>query len=316
MILDSKLNFQSHIRETIIKARRGIGIIRFLSKYVSRDVLDQIYKLYVRPHLDYGDIVYHRYDLEFKFDFTQNWNPPNTQQRLRGTNTDRLYEELGWEILYYRRSYRRLCHFFKLRNDQRPYYLYSEIPQEHNLHHILRRPNVYEPNVISTNRFSHTYFQNCMREWNLSDETIKNSPTISVFKRELVRLVRPSKKSYFGIRDIEGIRLLTRLRVHFSDLREHQLRHKFPRSSPMCLCQTGIENNEHFFLHCPHHSNHRKDLFDRISNVVDADIGNLSSTDLCNLPLYGNSRLSFDINRHVIKLKITFIKSTARFKQI
>ena len=35
----------------------GIGMIRFLSKYVARDVLDQIYKLYVRLHLDYGDIV-------------------------------------------------------------------------------------------------------------------------------------------------------------------------------------------------------------------------------------------------------------------
>ena len=57
MILDSKLSFQSHVREAIIKARKGIGIIRFLSKYVSRDVLDRIYKLYVRPHLDYGDII-------------------------------------------------------------------------------------------------------------------------------------------------------------------------------------------------------------------------------------------------------------------
>ena len=39
-----------------------IGLIRHLSQYVSRDVLDQMYKLYVRPHLDYGDIVYHKYD--------------------------------------------------------------------------------------------------------------------------------------------------------------------------------------------------------------------------------------------------------------
>ena len=202
----------------------------------------------------------------------------------RGTNTDRLYQELGWEILYYRRWYRRLCHFYKLQNDQRPYYLYSEIPQERNLHYNLRRPDVYEPNVISTNRFSLTYVQICMREWNLLDELLKNSPTVSVFKRELVRLVRPSKKSYFGIHDIEGIRLLTGLRVHFSDLREHKFRHEFQCSSPMCLCQTGIENNEHFFLHCPRHSNHRKDLLDRISNVVDVDIGNFSSTDLFNFP--------------------------------
>ena len=60
IILDSKLTFLCYIKEAIVKARRGIGIIRFLSKYVARDVLDQIYKLYVRPHLDYGDIIYHK----------------------------------------------------------------------------------------------------------------------------------------------------------------------------------------------------------------------------------------------------------------
>ena len=50
-IMDSNLNFNSDVREAIIKARRGIGIIRYLSKYVSTDVLDQIYKLYARLHL-------------------------------------------------------------------------------------------------------------------------------------------------------------------------------------------------------------------------------------------------------------------------
>ena len=40
MILDSKLTFLTHIKEAIVEARMGIRIIRFLSKYVSRDVLD------------------------------------------------------------------------------------------------------------------------------------------------------------------------------------------------------------------------------------------------------------------------------------
>ena len=57
MIFDNKLNFQNHVKEAILKARRGIGLVRYLSKYVSRQMLDQIYKLYVRPHLDYGDIA-------------------------------------------------------------------------------------------------------------------------------------------------------------------------------------------------------------------------------------------------------------------
>ena len=105
MILDSKLNFQSHVREAIVKARRGIGIIRFSSKYVSRDVLDQIYKLYVRPHLDYGDIIYHKYDPEFELDFTKTLESTQYSATFamtgawRGTYTDRLNEELGWEIL-------------------------------------------------------------------------------------------------------------------------------------------------------------------------------------------------------------------------
>ena len=70
MILDHKLDFQSHIREVILKARRGIGLIKYLSKYVSREVLDQVYKLYIRPHLDYGDIIYHRFDPEMHLEIT------------------------------------------------------------------------------------------------------------------------------------------------------------------------------------------------------------------------------------------------------
>ena len=71
LILDTKLNFKSHIREALVKARRGIGLLKHLSKYVSREVLNQIYKLYVRPHLDYGDIIYHKYDPDKQLNFTE-----------------------------------------------------------------------------------------------------------------------------------------------------------------------------------------------------------------------------------------------------
>ena len=71
MQLDSELNFQSHIKEAIGKARRGIGMMRYLSKYASRDVLDQVYKLYIRPNLDYGDIIYNKYNPEMCSSFAQ-----------------------------------------------------------------------------------------------------------------------------------------------------------------------------------------------------------------------------------------------------
>ena len=43
-------------------------MIQFLSKYVSRTVLDQIYKLYIRSKLDYGDIIYYKHDPHMTLD--------------------------------------------------------------------------------------------------------------------------------------------------------------------------------------------------------------------------------------------------------
>ena len=109
MVLDSDLNFRSHVREKIKNARKGIGVIQYLSKYVSRDVLDQMQKLYVRPHLDYGDVIYHNFDPELTLEFDKILE---TVQYLaafavsgawRGTNKCKLYEELRQEYLSHRR---------------------------------------------------------------------------------------------------------------------------------------------------------------------------------------------------------------------
>ena len=87
MILDHKLDFQSHIREVILKARRGIGLIKYLSKYVSGEVLDQVYKLYIRPHLDYGDIIYHRFDPEMHLEITKKLEQVQYSAALAVTGT-------------------------------------------------------------------------------------------------------------------------------------------------------------------------------------------------------------------------------------
>ena len=59
LFLDIRFNFSKHIRESVNKATKVLSLLRYLSKYVSRKVLDLFYKLYVRPHLDYGDVIYH-----------------------------------------------------------------------------------------------------------------------------------------------------------------------------------------------------------------------------------------------------------------
>ena len=67
VILDSKLSFASHVKSVISKCRQAIGMLKFLSEYLPRHTLNDIYKHYIRPHLDYSDVVYHSPDSSCEF---------------------------------------------------------------------------------------------------------------------------------------------------------------------------------------------------------------------------------------------------------
>ena len=58
LYLDEKLNFHDHINAKILKANKGIGIIKKLSNTPPRNSLLTIYKSCIRPYLDYCDIIY------------------------------------------------------------------------------------------------------------------------------------------------------------------------------------------------------------------------------------------------------------------
>ena len=232
VILDSKLSFQSQVREAEIKARRGIGLIKCLSKYASRDVLDQVYKLYVRPHLDYGDVIYYRFDPDMKSTVTKNIEQTQYTTTLavtgvwKGTSRQRLYEELGWESMYDRRWYRRLCHLFQLRQSKTPEYLFNEIPPEQQILYMIRNPRNDDPKVCRTERFSNSYVNNTVYEFNLLESVIKDSKSISEFKRRLLSLIRPVKRPVFLHSSATTVKHLTQLRLQFSPLNAHRFRHK------------------------------------------------------------------------------------------
>ena len=313
MIFDSKLDLQSHIKEAIQKARRGIGMIRYLSKYVSRDVLDQIYKIYVTPHLDYGDIIYHKYDPQMHLNFTQRLEQAQYCAALavtgawRGTSRERLYKELGWENLYDRRWYRRLCPFFNLIKFRSPNYLFVEIPPERNVSYNLRNMRSYDQNVGRTVRYSNTYFQNAPFEWNLLDDDTKNSTSISEFKRKLFALIRPRKNSVYGTNDIVGVRHLSKLHLNFSGLNEHRFRHNFDCLDPVCLCGIANEESEYFLLHCSLFEEARRDLLVSLSDISRLDIARLDPQSLSHLMLFGNPDLTLIANRMIMEATINYV---------
>ena len=58
MILDTKLNFQEHIKTILAKVNKTVGLLRKLQNILPRESLLTIFKSFVRPHLDYGDVIY------------------------------------------------------------------------------------------------------------------------------------------------------------------------------------------------------------------------------------------------------------------
>ena len=56
-ILDSKLTFENHLNMVTTKINKTIGLLRKLQHLLPRTALITIYKAFVRPQLDYGDIL-------------------------------------------------------------------------------------------------------------------------------------------------------------------------------------------------------------------------------------------------------------------
>ena len=64
-------------------------------------------------------------------------------------------------------------------------------------------------------------------------------------------VIRPVGNSMYGIYDTFGVKLISRLRLGFSPLREHKFRHNFADTvNSLCSCTLETENTEHFFLRC------------------------------------------------------------------
>ena len=162
-------------------------------------------------------------------------------------------------------------------------------------------------------RYSNSYFQNTVSEWNLLENEIRTSPSISQFKKKLLAIIRPKINPTYNIRDILGIRLLTKLRVEFSALNGHRFKHNFACLNPTCICGTGKEDNEHFLLHCPLYNMLRQDLFGQLSDIDGFNVANINRKELCHLLLFGDQNLSTVANRTVLEATIFFIKASARF---
>ena len=317
IVLDSKLSFDRHLEEKISKANQGIGLINRLRRYVPRSSLLTLYKAFIRPHLDYGDIIY---DCPGNATFTQKLETIQYNACLaitgcfRGTSQEKLYRELGLESLSNRRFCRRMTFFYKIVNRLTPNYLHDYLPAAMLAPVNLRARNAFYPPDIRTERFRNTFFPFCISQWNILDSRIRNLPSDTSFKKAIFNSFKPKLSPVFGVQNNKGVIFLNRLRVGFSHLNEHKFRHGFRDTlDPFCTCRTNsIENTQHYLLHCSTYSRERQLLFNDLQ-TQDIIFLPLKPSTLCKFLLYGDRTLNFAKNRSILDTVICYICETKRF---
>ena len=233
----------------------------------------------------------------------------------QGTSREKLYEELGWESLSERRWSRRMTMFYKILNGLAPSYLFDHVP-EHNSNNIPSRRNDIRTPFSRTCRYENSFFPFCIKNWNNLDNTIKLAPSLNVFKTNLNKFIRPKGNTFYSIRDSYGIKLLTKIRVCFSDLRDHRFNHNFNCVNPTCFCGLGDETTVHFFICCPRYTILRNTYLSKISDILKSDISVLPDDHLTHVLMYGSNVYNNIINESIIKETIYFIKNSKRFEKL
>ena len=90
--------------------------------------------------------------------------------------------------------------------------------------------------------------------------------------RKLCCFIRTSVSTTLNSHNPKGFKLLIRLSLASSHLREHKFEHSFQDSlNAICSCGNDIEMSAHYLLQCPNFSNERP-LFLNIIGSIDKNI--------------------------------------------
>ena len=198
-----------------------------LQSILPRTSLLTIYKSFIRAHLDKDDVVS---DEPSNDAFSNQWETVQYNAALaitgaiKKTSREELYQELGLEYLQQRRWMRRICLFCKVFSTKVPAHVYDFVPPARHLKDIQTHltHSLAELSILKNH-----FFLEVISEGNKLNPQILSSGSYNIFWKSQLNFIRPNASKVFNINDAIGIKLITRLRLGFSHLRECKFKHKF-----------------------------------------------------------------------------------------
>jgi hypothetical protein len=193
LTLSSDLSWGEHVTNITTKANRLLNYLTPLKMKLDRKTLERAYTSFIRPILEYGDIVW---DITKENDHTLDpieKTNANAARLICGAtahcSTAKLYDENKWEFMKDRRKNHRITMFYKMVYQLTPPLLFNLLPQrvENRTHHNLRnKGNIDTPRTrIDAHKYS--FLPSTIKDWNLLSTSTKESKSISSLKRTLAK---------------------------------------------------------------------------------------------------------------------------------
>ena len=177
-----------------MKANKDIGIIKRLSNTLPRNSLLTIYKSFIRPHLNYCNLVYDQPNNEsfcIKIEHIQYNAALAITVAIKGTSQTKLYKELGLESLKFRRWFRQLC---TNKTSGKPEHLFNLIPTGQHSYYTQSLDQT-ETYYCRTDAFTNSFFPYTIVEWNKLDLGIQKSKSYAIFLNALLKICQPNQCS-------------------------------------------------------------------------------------------------------------------------
>ena len=305
VILSNDGSWHEHINLITSKAWKKIYVMRKLKFMLDRDSLNKIYISFVRPTLEYANIVWDnctQYETN-AIERIQIEAARIVTGATRLVSLDVLSKETGWGSLRDRRYKHKMYQFYKMINDLTPTYLTSLVPStvENTSAYNLRDSHNIRPLLTRTQLYYKSFLPSCIREWNEIPLNIRNSTSLSSFKQQLNKNNNKVPVYYSS-----GNRLLqihhTRLRTKCSSLNQH-LYSKNIIDDPLCACGS-VETTNHFLLECPQYIQARRDMITALSTFCVPSLNSL---------LYGDTTLNNHQNKLIFLTVQKYISDSKRF---
>ena len=305
LFLSDDCSWHSHIDYIKSKAWSKIHLMRKLMYQLDRRALETIYLSFIRPLLEYSDVVWDNCTIYEKdeLDKIQNEAARICSGATKLISLNKLSAEIGWESLQSRRSKHKLIMYYKMTHGLSPTYLSELVPPpvSVNSRYNLRNTQNLQVPFCRTNLYFNFFLPSATRAWNALPDEVKSATSVMSFKYHLnMDKVHTPSHYYSGKRKLQVLH--TRLRTNCSSLND-DLFSRGITDSAICHCGK-VENVYHFFFDCPSYSTSRTKLFNSVSQVCPLSLKILLS---------GDDSLSPASNVKVFNAVQTFIEESKRF---